>query len=529
MLAEIDIFAIAKAVTGRPWAYLPVSPFVGNLLSNIQPKDGPALLKMMGAEISAAVLKIDPDCEPPFVVPSIRSMSNEVSVPALPESARLSAAALESAVDACPFLDRFLTWAVQRSPMTPPFFLEAGVIWMIGVVIAGRLRLNVYRPLAPNLYILWIAKTSIHKKTTGMEAVADLLLANHRHLLFPSDTTPESLSAYMAGEQPSNYDKLPAYQKKHVDRGRLYAAQRALLVDEAQALLSNDKDYKKGLDDLLMNGFNANGLPFDASRSGSGYREIRDACLSILGATTPISFGRAVSMDAWESGKTARYALLYPDGIPLKYELPNLTPDEYKPPRELIHTLLTLDNSLPKPPDMAFMADEDHLARPRLWCEIAPEATEAMKLYNEALSFEMIKNDQLDPRIEGNYSRLPELAIKIAICIAGINWAENTDRPPRIELNHWARAQLIAESWRASLHRLLKSVDMGEDARTENAILEHLLKHREGETIREIVQRTGRNRKSVQEAIEALRVSGLVIEDQRKGTRGPAAVIYLPV
>ena len=79
----------------------------------------------------------------------------------------------------------------------------------------------------------------------------------------------------------------------------------------------------------------------------------------------------------------------------------------------------------------------------------------------------------LDDRLRAIYGRLHVQAIKVAILLAALDWAdEDGGLPhPKVTVAHWYRAQQIAEEWRASAHRLLADLGENEEGRLENRVL----------------------------------------------------------
>lgn len=519
MLSQNDLFCIARFQSGLDWQQYNPTPMIAGMLANIKSDlDKMAFFRMLGTETQQRVLQLDP-----LVLPAPkRNEAAQAKITPLPAAAQIDPALVKTPA----FVSDFMRWAKKRSPMTPVSFLESGIIYAVAVAIAGRLRLHVYKPLAPNLYILWIARTSVFKKTTGMETIIDLINAAMPYMLLPQEQTPEAFVRTLAGKLPQNFQDLTKYQQSQQVLGQRFAAQRSILIDEASSLLGAERrDYMRGQEELLLNAFNANNTPYRRSTNNEGYMEIRNLVLSILGATTPAAFIRNVRRDDWETGNMARYALLYPEHA-LPFEQPNLLPEEYQPPKRLVAALAAIHNKLPQPPDQGALKDDEPPTLPMMAVEISREAHDAYDRYTKAVSSDMLlESDEL--RLDGNYSRLPELALKVAICAAAMNWKEEPHA--RIEIGEWAYAQHIAESWRASLHRLLMDIDTGEDARTENKLLNQMLGYPEGESIRELIQRTGMQRKQIREALDSLTESGLVISAERKGTRGPSAKVYIAV
>lgn len=522
-LTELDTYAVSRALVGLDWQDLTINPLLRDMLSNIGPKDGHHLLRFLGPDAAQQVVAINPESDPPNGLASI----DDVDIPALPDEAQLSDQALQAAEIAAPFADDFMRWSIMRTPMTPPAMLWAGIMWLLGTVVARRCVINIYKPIAPNLYVMWVAETSVFRKSTAMDTLSDLMQASLPHLLLPQDMTPEAFMSALSGKQPSNYEHLLPHQKTIVNKGQLFAAQRGILIDEASSMLgAKKKDYMQGQEELLLQGFDSSSKPLRRWTSSEGWIEVRDLCLSILGATTPAAFVRNTNVEAWETGQMARYALIYPEKR-LPYSLPVLSHDELRPPRDLINRLVTLSRLLPQPPDLLTLHSEEPPVREVLNASITKEAMAAYQSYAKTLTYDLL-DDNLDRRLFGNYSRLPELAMKVALSLATINWADNGAKgSPQIGLGEWSRAQQTTELWRASLHRLIKCIDIGKDAHNENRVLSHLVKYSDGETLRELTRRTGLDRKAVQESLDSLMQAGMVRQDSRKNTRGPQAVIYV--
>jgi hypothetical protein len=83
-------------------------------------------------------------------------------------------------------------------------------------------------------------------------------------------------------------------------------------------------------------------------------------------------------------------------------------------------------------------------------CTLGECVYDAFYRYGDALLdiVEQSPNHDLD----GNYSRLAEKALRVAMLLASL---ENHEQ---IEIRHWTRAQMIAESWRRNLHHLYNEV-----------------------------------------------------------------------
>jgi len=526
-LNDCELYAIARAAAGLSWQDVPTGPVLRLMLMNLQPKDATSLLRLLGPELSTRVLTIDPSAPAP--ANPYRSVEAEpIFVPALPSEAQLDDVALQAAEMVGGWLKEILAWSTRRSPMTPPDFLTAGLVWTLGLAIARRCAVSLHKPIFPHLYVLWVAPTSLFKKTTGMDAIIDLVQAAMPHMLLPEENTPESFIGALGGKRPTNYDALSEYEKRLEDAGRTFAAQRGMLIDEASSLFgASKKDYMQGHTEMLMRLYDA---PQRYTRNvrSEGKVVVYEASLCILGATTPVSLLRNISAQSWETGELARYVLLYPE-----HEMPYLTSvngTDYKPPANLVKRLATLHTTLPMPPDPTSRLPEDQTAMQEpIVVYMTPEAHSAYNAYTKAVTYDLLRGTHTpDSRLHPNYARLHIQAAKVALSLAVMDWSEQgAAGAPQIQLGHWAQAQQIAETWRAAAHHLLDALNRGEDSRAEARIHDLLLSAADGLTLRDLTRKTGLRRKSIEDALRSLQEAGVIYAArQRRGERGPETILY---
>ncbi len=462
------------------------------------------------------VLAIDPK------KPLESTKETKVFVPTLPKEARLSDEALKKAERVGGWLDDFSNWAGHNSPETPSSFIQAGGIWLIGLAIARRLYIHVHEKTYPHLYMLWIGESGM-AKSTGLNQINRLVYQVMPYMLLPEENSPESLIENLAGNMPENLDKLPRTFQDRIQSGAKFAAQRGIVIDEAQSLLgANKKDYMQGLSEWLLKLYNGYDEYQRATRS-RGMVFIRYAGLSIIGATTPSAMARAITADKWEDGELARYIMIYPESkMP-----PNPKVMWQAPPAKVVNVLRQLHKALPEPPDRLDDKYGDWNEKP---ATIDPEAYEAYARYSMAVRHTMPDSKMVELRLVPNYFRMHTHALKVALALAAIDWSCESDKPkntPRITLGHWARAQQIVENWRSSLHHLLPALDTSEDARHQDRIVTTIKSNPDGLTKREIARSTGIPNKRITEALEVLIDAGEV-EEQIIPTGGRSRTAYLP-
>lgn len=516
-ISRQDAWALKRALTRMSLQDVEMSAGVSMLLKLVDPNtpEGWARLSDLinaDPQTQAAVLAEDPKTPPAKLF-----SANNYYVPPLKAYARLSEKACAEAQTVGRWLNDYMDWAVKRSPMTPPLFLQAGGLWLLGLAVARRVCIQLHDRVYPHLYILWIATTTRYAKSTGLSAVNHLARAAMPHMIMPQESTPEALIESMAGKLPENFNELRPRDQQLLQKGQKFAAQRGILVDEASSLLgAAKKDYMAGLQEWLLQAYDAPDRK-ERNTRGGGMVIVRRIALSILGATTPAAMGRTVTADRWEDGDMARYALLFPEDL-MKFDD---TIGDYEPPPHVIEHLRQLHEILPQPKEAEFMAD-DEPEQIVYYASMTDAARAAFRSYRKAMT-EMVDAD-LDVRLHGNYGRLPTQALKVALILACSEWAAANDPQSRpvITLGCWARAQEIVESWRASVHRLLPVLSESLDSRTQTRVLSVLNNAPGGMTLRDISRSIGVSVKHLNSAMDVLVESGLVEAIDFKNPAGGA-------
>lgn len=463
-------------------------------------------------DLAREVLATDPATPPP-------EEPETPDIPELPSEARLPASLEDEAREAGQWLKDYLHYAAQKSPSTPMLFHESAALFAGALAIARRLHLALsHGNVWPNLYILWVAPTTLYAKSVGMRILSDLIDEAIPHMRLACEFTPEALLSDLAGNEPVGLQNRPEAVRQLWQDARNFAAQRGILLDEASSLFSSFKrDYLIGLPELLLRLYDAP-EQYVRNTRGTGLLVVRAAALSFIGATTPISLASAHVEAAWETGMFARFALLTPDSPPV-YALTDTRPD---PPDTLVETLRQLHfeklpvPKYPDPPQSRSVA-------------IDPEAYEAWKRYDKALRHDLlVSGNPPDPRLWGCYGRMPTQALKIALILTALDWGKGLLPKLRITLPYWARGQMIAEKWRASAHRFLNMLSAVPPGRDLSQKVQILLQGAgaTGLTRREIQRKTRLPREVVAQILNDLLEAGLVAIVERKGSRGPSAILY---
>lgn len=414
------------------------------------------------------------------------------SVPPLPDNTRLDPAL---GADSGKWIDLYVDWAEATSPMTPRIFHESAALVLGSIAIARRLVLPMAHGMVyPNLYVVWIAYSTLFRKTTALNVARNLARQTMPHLLAPQEATPEALLSDMSGREPVNLAQLSEADQAMWRRERNYAAQRGLILDEISGLLANTKkDYNAGLLETLMRFYDCE-PEFTRSTTGKGRLTISNAYLTLLGASTPTALGPYLAQEQlWANGWWVRYAILTPD----VQRPPWRVAHEIVPPPELKNTLSGLFNKLP--------GAQYPVAPPARNVVLGKSVFESWSVYNKALGYDF-QTEALDHRLRATYGRLPTQLLKVATILAALDWVSTSTPVPVIELSHLARAQSIVEGWRVSAHRALAQARVSKFDELKNRILVVISRHEsDAATLRDLGRNiTGASQTEIQAALQEL-------------------------
>ncbi len=450
-----------------------------------------------------------------------------VSVPKLPGSAQLPDKLLKDLDGAGQWLTDYVNFASKASPMSPRSFHEVLGLTLLAASVARRVVLPLSKKLYTNLYSLLVAPSTKYRKSTAFDIANQVLdRADLRRLTLPARMTPESLLSELTGRTPNDFGQWDKADQDDWQDERPFAAQRAWLMEEAASLLDSFKrESKAELLPIVLDLYDCPNVRA-VSTIGRGRQTVRRAYLTICGPTTPAALKtHLASPELWSNGLWARFIFVTPDERPQW----QFWPDESPIPDSLAGPLkaLTLDK-LPMPKNEILTPAQPPIEP--VTAVIPKSVWERWEAYAKALEFEML--DNVPARFHANYGRFATFAIKVAILLATMDWAMNNGRKtsPTIGLNHWARAQVIVEQWRANLHRLAELPNregMDEDLTTK--VLRYL-PPKEIRTPSEIARDLGRTEShqilEIKSILELLREEGTVERAERKRKRGPVAKGY---
>ena len=355
------------------------------------------------------------------------------------------------------WLDEYVAYAAKIAPLSPRTFHESAALWLVSVAVARRMAVKMkFDTIYPNLFISWIAPTTMWTKTTSLKVARNIARETIPHLLTPEETTHEALLSDMAGYRPVNFNGNDPDMLHEIElwkEERNFAAQRGWILDEMSGLLASaGKDYNAGLLEALMRFYDCEPL-YRRSTRGQGRITIRNAYMSFIGSSTPASMAKHLSSpELWANGWWPRFLLITPEEDYPNWETPLQTT---RNPEYIMDRIRTINEALPQPewpnpPETTFIPMSESARR--AWERYA-QAMRHTKLVEAVQGL----ND-LEERVFGAYGRLPVAAVKVAILLAIMDWDPEMGLP-RIEMRHMARAINMTEEWRKSMHRLLKNIN----------------------------------------------------------------------
>ncbi len=440
----------------------------------------------------------------------------KVELPELPTEARLTARAEREASGVGAWLNEYVKVASAAAPMCPPEFHQANGLCLISAAIARRIGLGIsFKHIFPNLYVLEVAPSTIYTKTTGFDFIDEILQpAGMGVFKLPETiTSPEAMMLAMSATPPSTFANWEDEDKREWTDGLKWCARRLWHVDEASFIFDSfQREISSGLMSLLLRLYECPRKP-DIEGIGRGRQSIRFAYLTFVGATTPAEIARHIANDRnWGNGLWARFALVTPKDLPPFV----FWPDKIEAPASLVDPIKKLAFEKLPIPDQA---DPDSQQK-YLEVELGAGVWDAWKAYTKATMRDLLVGGEVTAQAAASYGRIGTHAMKIAMLLATVDWIDSKDKSPRVKLGHWARGQMIAEEWRASLHRMLEAPATESIANQEERKVLKVIgkaKPSKGVTRREISLLTHLDRVRVDLIVDRLLLDGLIQKFIRPG------------
>ncbi len=403
------------------------------------------------------------------------TLAPTVIVPELPEYARLTDSQERAAADAGRYLDEYIAFGKQASPLTPRSFHEAAGLDLGSKAIARRLYVGVSTSsnyIYSNIYQLYIGQSTRERKTTAQNVARGLLAAaDLDYLLLPSRTTTGAFLLGLSLNVPPSYETLSPETQQYWLKTRALAAQRGFLLGEASHLVDGfSRDYTRDMLTLLLDLYDCPDPYEPRDTLNRGLEFIKKPYISVFGSTTYAAMTPHVkNTQLWNNGFFARFALVGMDTDGAW----QFWPKQLEYPASLVERLCFLATELLPLPEAhleesAATDTEGKLKkklsvviRPPLTAHavtVTPEAWEHWERYNEAVSWEMPAPDSqyhLPSRFQASYGRFGTMLIKVAVILAAFDAIQ---LPVVVHSAHVYRAQMIVERWRANLHRLTTEI-----------------------------------------------------------------------
>ncbi|HNB55150.1 MAG TPA: DUF3987 domain-containing protein, partial [Anaerolineales bacterium] len=425
------------------------------------------------------------------------------------------------------WLTDYITFASEASPMSAASFHEALGLTLIATAVARRVALAVSsKMIFTNLYVLIVALSTLYRKTTSYDVSRGVLrAAGLKHLLLPGRMSPESMLTELAGTKPPNFDGWDSESKADWRAERVFSAQRTWLMDEASSLFhSFEQKHTLGLLPIVLDLFECPADPPPLSTISRGRQTIRNAYINICGPTTPSEISKYLkSGDHWGNGMWARFIFVTPNTPPRW----TFWPEKMGVPLSLSQNLRTLAlEKLPLPQEDKLNAER--IIPPEiLSVEMEHGVWDRWEAYAYALENELLRGDQVPDRLYPNYGRFATIAIKVATLLATADWSmeDGQSQVPTLTNRHWARAQLLTESWRENLHRLYDApAPMDEEEDLETRVLRTLTNTNvllsERELARQIHMTRQSDRETLTRILQRMAEDGLIESVERPANRG---------
>lgn len=443
----------------------------------------PKVKQQLGDNSAIAAKAIVNSMMPAFVV------RRQETTPTLPKHAQIDPAL---GAGAAPWLDEYIKFSERWAPSAFGGYHEAVGLFVLSTLAARRVAYPMGRIRYTSLYLLLLGRTSIFTKTTAAEiGTAVINAAGLGFLRTPDEMTPQAFVDHLSKRPvPSNWEQIDDHQMAQVKQRLAFPAQRGWYYDELGMKVSammNDKGHMSDYRGLLRK-FDDGGDKYEYHSIGRGINMVEQPYLSLLGNMTPADLqpfaGKGSAL--WNDGFWARFIFVSPgaDTERCRGRFPNELrhiPATIVDPLKEWHTRLGIPNvQIQLGEELTVNAEPVEASVLGLGAGVY----DAYYRYYDALIDMVQATDNSD--LDGNYSRLPEKAMRVAALLASLQGS------PNIELSHWARAQTIAEKWRANLHDLYQALTGGVEYTKrkgrEEAICDYLAKKGTPLTRREIIQ-----------------------------------------
>lgn len=433
------------------------------------------------------------------------------------------------------FIDTYIEWSQRWATRGHRLQHQASALWILSVIARRRILVPFGRKgKFTSLYLLNIIGTSKFTKSTVTDNASDLLThIDLQWLVYPKNMTPEYLYRLASGVVPENYDKLSYSKQEDLSNILAHPAARGLNFDEfgriLHAMAHPNSPYRR-YHEIFLEWENS---PSRDNNAGvmRGDDDVENVYFSVLANLTPDNIqAMPKTFSIWADGTFARMLIMTPP--PNEY---SVAPEpafgsEIEFPSELTEPLLEWHERLGivkaditpvlNAKGTSTTSWEASLSTPYPvnTCTLGEGVKEAYDAYSRIMG-EFANTPGLIPKdLEGNYSRFPNLAARIAGLLGSL------ENGGCIEMAHWKAARDIIEEARTSLHEFYRQLDesmTSEGGEMEEKILDWISDNVEKGGLRayEVKSRFGKRLRSEQviKYLESMAEAGVLVKYTRPG------------
>lgn len=358
---------------------------------------------------------------------------------------------------------------------SPLEFNRLGGLMLFATAIQERAILPMrFGRIRPNLYGVIVARSSVYSKTTSMRKVWKTLeKAQLERLLLAAQMSPEGLILEMS-------------ERRH-----------GLIVrDEIGTLFADKKGtYLADLKQIIMQLYDGDTF---RKKLTKGEFEIKEPCLSLLGATTPVQFYENISHREWNDGFLARFLFVLPESEPDFDSEPTMELDQAdKKWQEFVGEIKRLSSYS----EATFSFESGAYDYWRSWYKTTMKAA-----------------DQWHSDVVATFAkRYTTVALKFSMILAAANGSWGS-----IDLATMETAIQLADSYKRYVHRLLTGRDRhkvtGEKLQKVLSVMQERAEGDLGTTKSKLLQFTNMDKSELDPVIEELlRMGACTRVDTTKG------------
>ena len=196
----------------------------------------------------------------------------------------------------------------------PPLFALWSGISGVSAILGRRVWMDMgVFTVYPNLFVVLVAGSGQFRKTTSIRLIEKLIRQVDPHPNFISQKiTPEALIDAVKIQRTGDDSNLG----KEISEGYVLAEELGIFI--------NKKSYEAGMASILIPLYDCADV-FEYRTKGRGVEEIRNACFSLLGASTVDWIRDAIPREAVGGGLTSRMIFVFTETPPEPVAIPSLS------------------------------------------------------------------------------------------------------------------------------------------------------------------------------------------------------------